>query len=96
MTEKRFLLEQSDYDLKYEFRVADLSRVEKTKEDFWNKEEERYNYHDEGGYLDYLYDNNAFLTEEEADKVLNELNDENEELKRREMIYLDKIRGLMK
>lgn len=28
--------------------------------------------------------------------LLNSLNDENKELKRREMIYLDKIRGLMK
>ena len=46
MSNKRFLLEDSDYDLKYEFRVADLSRVEKTKEDFWNEKEEKYDYFD--------------------------------------------------
>lgn len=78
MTEKRFLLEDSDYDLKYEFSVADLSRVEKTKEDFWNEKEERYDYFD---YIEYLYENNAFLTTDEADKILNELAEENQELK---------------
>ena len=78
MTEKRFLLEDSDYDLKYEFRVADLSRVEKTKEDFWNEKEEVYDYFD---YIEYLYENNAFLTTDEADKILNELAEENKQLK---------------
>ena len=78
MTEKRFLLEDSDYDLKYEFSVADLSRVEKTKEDFWNEKEEVYDYFD---YIEYLYENNAFLTTEEADKILNELAEENQQLK---------------
>ena len=81
MTEKRFLLENSDYDLKYEFRIADLSRVEKTKEDFWDKEEKCCNYHGIGGYLEYLYNNNAFLTQHEADKVLNALAEDNEQLK---------------
>lgn len=76
MTEKRFLLESSDYDLKYEFRVADLSRVEKTKEDFWDEEEEQYHYRD---YVSYLYDNDAFLTEEEADEIFNSLVDENQQ-----------------
>lgn len=78
---KRFLLERSDYDLKYEFRIADLSRVDKTKEDFWDEEEEMYNYRGIDGFLDYLYDNNAFLTQEEADQVLNELHEENERLR---------------
>ena len=78
MTEKRFLLEDSDYDLKYEFSVADLSRVEKTKEDFWNEKEEVYDYFD---YIEYLYENNAFLTTDEADKILNELAEENQQLK---------------
>ena len=74
MTEKRFITEQSDYDLMYEFRVADTSRVEKTKEDFWNEDEECYDYFE---YIDYLYSHNAFLTEEEVNKILNSLNDEN-------------------
>lgn len=78
MSNKRFLLEDSDFDLKYEFRVADLSRVEKTKEDFWNEKEEKYDYFD---YIEYLYENNAFLTIEEADKILNELAEENQQLK---------------
>lgn len=78
MTEKRFLLEDSDYDLEYEFSVADLSRVEKTKEDFWNEKEEVYDYFD---YIEYLYENNAFLTTDEADKILNELAEENKQLK---------------
>ena len=78
MTEKRFLLEDSDYDLEYEFSVVDLSRVEKTKEDFWNEKEEVYDYFD---YIEYLYENNAFLTIEEADKILNELAEENQQLK---------------
>ena len=78
MSNKRFLLEDSDYDLKYEFRVDDLSRVEKTKEDFWNEKEEKYDYFD---YIEYLYENNAFLTTEEADKILNELAEENQQLK---------------
>ena len=78
MTEKRFLLEDSDYDLEYEFSVADLSRVEKTKEDFWNEKEEVYDYFD---YIEYLYENNAFLTTDEADKILNELAEENQQLK---------------
>ena len=78
MTEKRFLLEKSDFDLKYEFRVADLSRVEKTKEDFWDEKEEQYHYRD---YVSYLYDNDAFLTEEEADEILNSLADENQQYK---------------
>lgn len=77
MTENRFLLEGSDFDLKYEFRVADLSRVEKTKEDFWNEKEEKYDYFD---YIEYLYENNAFLTEEDADKTFNGLHKENKEL----------------
>ena len=81
MTEKRFLLEDSDYDLKYEFRIADLSKVKKTKEDFWNDKEEEYNYRGNGGYLDYLYDNGAFLTQKEADELLNKLNEENQKLK---------------
>lgn len=78
---KRFLLERSDYDLKYEFRIADLSRVDKTKEDFWDEEEEMYNYRGIDGFLDYLYDNNAFLTQDEANQVLNELHEENQSLK---------------
>lgn len=78
MTEKRFLLEPSDYDLKYEFRIADLSRVEKTKEDFWNEKTECYMYVE---FLNYLYGHNAFLTEEEADEILNSLADENKQYK---------------
>jgi len=65
----RFLLESSDYDLKYEMRIADLTRVDKTKEDFFNDEEGCYNYNE---FLEYLYDNNAFLTKDEAEKILNE------------------------
>lgn len=78
MIEKRFLLEPSDYDLKYEFRIADLSRVEKTKEDFWNEKAECYMYIE---FLTYLYGHGAFLTQEDADIVLNELSDENKQLK---------------
>ena len=66
---KRFLLANSDYDLKYEMRIADLTRVDKTKEDFFNEEEECYDYNK---FLEYLYANNAFLTKDEAEKVLNE------------------------
>ena len=77
MTEKRFLLGASHYDLRYEFRVADLTRVEKTKEDFWNEEKEEYEYLE---YLNYLYMNGAFLTEEEVDKIFNGLHEENQEL----------------
>lgn len=67
---KRFLLANSDYDLKYEMRIADLTRVDKTKEDFFNEEnDEYYNY---VKFREYLYANNAFLTKDEAEKVLNE------------------------
>ena len=88
MTEnKRFVLERSDYDLKYEFRVADISRVEKTKEDFWNEEEEIYEYRK---YIAYLLENDAFLTLEEADELLNALHNENKQLKqqRKELLRL--------
>lgn len=78
MTKNRFLLQASDYDLKYEFRVADLTRVDKTKEDFWNEEVEVYEYLE---YLNYLYMNGAFLTMEEANKIFNGLHEENEELR---------------
>ena len=78
MTEnKRFILEDSDYDLKYEFRIADLSRVKKTKEDFWH-EKGFYMYIE---FINYLYEHNAFLTKDEADNILNELADENKQLK---------------
>ena len=68
MTE-RFLLESSNYDLKYEMRIADLTRVEKSKEDFFDEDEECYKYHE---FLEYLYEHGAFLTRDEAEKVLNE------------------------
>ena len=74
---KRFHLEPSDYDLKYEFRIADLSRVKKTKEDFWH-EKGFFMY---GEFITYLYGHNAFLTKDEADNILNELGDENKQLK---------------
>lgn len=77
MTSNRFLLQAGDYDLAYEFRVADLTRVDKTKEDFWNEEVEVYEYLE---YLNYLYMNGAFLTMEEANKILNGLHKENAEL----------------
>ena len=77
MAKNRFLLGESDYDLKYEFRVADLTRVERTIEDFWNKEEEIFEYLE---FLNYLYMNNAFLTKEEANKIFNGLHEENKEL----------------
>jgi len=79
MVEKRFVLERSDYDLKYEFRVADISKVKKTKEDFWNEEEEIYEYRK---YIAYLWENDAFLTLEEADELLNTLHEENQALKK--------------
>lgn len=78
MTSSRFLLQASDYDLAYEFRVADLTRVDKTKEDFWNEEVEVYEYLE---YLNYLYMNGAFLTMEEANEIFNGLHEENEELR---------------
>lgn len=75
---KRFLLANSDYDLKYEMRIADLTRVDKTKEDFFNEEEECYDYNK---FLEYLYDNNAFLTKDKAEKVLNEQDQQIKQLK---------------
>lgn len=78
MTKNRFLLQVGDYDLAYEFRVADLTRVDKTKEDFWNEEVEVYEYLE---YLNYLYMNGAFLTMKEANKIFNGLHEENEELR---------------
>lgn len=78
MAKNRFLLGESDYDLKYEFRVADLSRVERTIEDFWNEKEEIFEYLE---FLNYLYMNGAFLTKEEANKIFNGLHEENKELR---------------
>lgn len=77
MTSNRFLLQVGDYDLKYEFRIADLTRVDKTIEDFWNEKAEVYEYLE---YLNYLYMNGAFLTMEEANKIFNGLHKENKEL----------------
>lgn len=78
MTKNRFLLQASDYDVKYEFRVADLTRVEKTIEDFWNEKAGVYDYFE---YLYYLSKNKAFLTMEEANKIFNGLHEENKELR---------------
>lgn len=78
MTKNRFLFGASEFDLKYEFRVADLTRVERTIEDFWNEEEEIFEYLE---FLNYLYINNAFLTMEEANKIFNGLYEENQELR---------------
>lgn len=91
MTEKRFVLERSDYDLKYEFRVADISKVKKTKEDFWNEEEEIYEYRK---YINYLWENDAFLTLEEADELLNNLYEENKQLKSENLILKGKLHQL--
>ena len=78
MTEKRFEVIPGDSDLKWDIRIADLHRVEKTKEDFWNDDEECYNSYD---YFSYLYDNDAFLTVDEAYTLFNSLEEENQELK---------------
>ena len=77
MTKKRFIVVDGDYDIKYEFRIADLNRVKKTKEDFWDSEEECYNTHD---FLEYLLNNNAFITAKDADLLLNNIAEDNEKL----------------
>lgn len=77
MTEKRFEVIPGGYDSKWDIRIADLHRIKKTKKDFWNDTENRYNLYE---YYNYLYDNNAFLTVEEAEKILNELAKEKEKL----------------
>lgn len=70
MADKRFLVTGGYYDIKWDMRIADLNKVNKTKEDFWDEEEERYDMYK---YYDYLHEKNAFLTDEDADKLLNGL-----------------------
>lgn len=69
MTEKRFI----GYDFgEYENRnyaVYDLSKSEKTKEDFWDNEEECY---DIWAFVDYLEENDCVLSCDEVVDLLNE------------------------
>ena len=58
MTEKRFWVIEGDSGINCEMRIADVNSVEKTKEDFWDSEEECYNTYD---FLEYLLNNNAFI-----------------------------------
>lgn len=88
MTEKRFI----GYDFgEYENRnyaVYDLSKSEKTKEDFWDNEEECY---DIWAFVDYLEENDCVLSCDEVVGLLNKLYEENEQLKK-ELSECEKFR----
>ena len=82
MTDKRFLIQEADSGRKIEMSIADTSKVNFTLKDFrefWNYGEKGSPYYE---YIGYLWSNKAFLTVDEADELLNNLADENMELKK--------------
>lgn len=76
MDEKRFYCdERGEYR---SYAIYDCSKVEKTKEDFWNSEEEIY---DIFAYTDYLLENDCMIISDEVENLLNKFAKENEQLK---------------
>ena len=79
MTNKRFVIEEADTECMADICIADTSEVDFTLEDFWDYEDECYNYRK---YIEHLWGDDAFLTIDEADELLNNLADENRHLKK--------------
>ena len=76
MTEKRFYcIDEDEYN---SYWIADTSKVDKNKEDFYDEKEELYQIYK---FEEYLEDNNAVLKGEEVVDLLNELHEENMMLK---------------
>lgn len=91
MTEKRFYcIDEDEYNA---YWIADTSKVDKNKEDFYDEKEELYQIYK---FEEYLEDNNAVLKGEEVVDLLNELHEENQELKNKLSKIEKKIKVLHK
>lgn len=77
MDEKRFYCD--DFGEYRSYAIYDCSKVDKTKEDFWDNVEEVY---DIIAYEEYLEENDCMLISNEAVDLLNELYEDNRQLKK--------------
>ena len=78
MTEKRFIgYDEGEYENR-NYAVYDLFKSEKTKEDFWDNENDCY---DIWAFRDYLEENDCILSCDDVIGLLNTLHEENEQLR---------------
>ena len=76
MTEKRYdWIDEEEYN---SYWIADLNKSDKTKEDFFDKEEGYYNII---AYEEYLENNDCLMNGGEVTERLNPLTEENQQLK---------------
>ena len=68
------------------YAIADVSKSDKTKEDFLDENEEIY---DIIAFDDYLWEKGCYMTGEEVENQLNKLYEENQTLKQALLFYLD-------
>ncbi len=64
------------------YAIYNISKSEKTKEDFWDNENDCY---DIWAFMDYLEENNCILSCDEVVELLNNLHQENQELQEKIM-----------
>ena len=93
MGEKRFIgYDNGEYENR-NYAVYDLSKSEKTKEDFWDNENDCY---DIWAFMDYLEENNCILSCDKVVELLNEQQATINELKERNAHNFAKKMQLMK
>lgn len=77
MTERFFGQDIGEYENR-NYAIYDTFKCDKSKEDFWDNEEECY---DIFAFTDYLEENDCILSCDDVEMLLNSLSDDNKQLR---------------